>query len=329
MLSTIIVVPFLSGNLLAEEGGDQEWVISFDIQQRNNYIWDGRRTEGTEKLEEEYNELKEIQNRYRLNPNIFIIDGYYCTDTHLKTFAPQIHNQFVELNSKLESLKSDAKLASDSTRLVTLNKEIQQLRALLPPKIDFENYLWHTYCRGLEEDVDARIVVPQADCSCCKGTGKIPCRLCGGKGKVGFYNPSIDVIDPDSKTRKEYRRRDRERNKKYYEHMKEPKRSKKTTRNSSPSMPGMMGSFGRLDGESEKEDRREEILRKKEEDKRIRQAKMEERRRKNKQIECAICKGRGWCACPNCVLVDKPQYATSAKILYMPRWGKLKSEKWH
>ena len=313
---------------MAEEGSDQEWVISFDVQQRNNYIWDGKRTKGTKKLEEEYNELKEIQNTYRLNPNIFIIDGYYCTDTHLKTFAPQIYTRFIELNSKLESLESNEKFSSSSSHLVALKEEIQQLRSSLPPKINFGNYLWHTYCRGLERDVDGRIIVPQADCSCCKGTGKIPCPLCGGKGKVGFYNPSIDVIDPDSKTRKEYRRRELDRNKKYHERMKAPKRRKRTTQDSIPSMPGMMTFFGR-DSEFEKEHHREEILSKKEQDKRERQAKMEERRRKNEQIECAICKGRGWCACPDCVLVGKPQYAASAKIPYMPRWSKLKTEKWH
>ena len=156
-LIAIFTYSIIMGSLWAEEKVDQEWVIQFDVQQRNNYIWSGKRIKDIKSLEEDFTELNEIQRRYNLNTNIFIIHGYYCTDTHLKTFAPEIYAQFIELNSKLESLETSENLSSDSSRLVTLNKEIQQLRASLPPKIDFENYLWHTYCRGIERDVDENV----------------------------------------------------------------------------------------------------------------------------------------------------------------------------
>jgi len=326
------VFSLLPGNLLAEGEADQDWVVSFDVQQRNNYVWDGKQSKDIESLKKDFDELREFQNTYDLNTNIFMINGYYCTDSNLKSFAPKIYTKFVELDSKIELLEKNEDLSSSfrlsSSQIVNLEKEIQELRALLPPMINFENYMWHIYCRGLEKDVEDRIIVPDPNCLLCKGTGQITCNLCRGKGKVGFYNPSIDVINPDSRIRKEYRKQELERKRESRESIKNSGRQNSVPRypdrraGFSPSM-SPMSDYLEMDRSA-----KDEMLSKREDEKAKKLAKLEEWRRKNEQIECSICEGRGWCACPECVLVKKPHYADSAKVRYMPRWSKLKSKKW-
>jgi len=325
-LIAALMVLSLTCNLLAGEGIDQEWVVSFEEQRQNNYIWDGKQAKSIEKLKEEFGELTEFQRIYGLDADIFATNGYYYTVANLKISAPELYIKLIEFEEKKDLLKSRDDHELSSSQRAAIENEIRQLQASLPPTINYENYLWHRYCRGLEEDMKDGLIISQSDCSTCKGTGKMPCKLCRGKGKVGFYNPSIDVIDPDSRTRKIYRKQELDKKRKSLGFERGTESQRNTPRDPIPGMPDSM--LSEIDYFSTDRPTRDEILREKEEEKAMKQAEIERMRKENEQIECAICRGCGWCACPECVLEKKPHYADSAKIKYLPRWSNLKSKKW-
>lgn len=57
----------------------------------------------------------------------------------------------------------------------------------------------------------------------------------------------------------------------------------------------------------------------------LRRQSLDEKRRVERKMRCPICKGKGWIGCPECVLIPKPKYKSSAKLEYLGRWRKVES----
>jgi hypothetical protein len=204
-----------------------------------------------------------------------------------------------------DSLNSDENRGQIRSEIILLVEKINKLE---PPKIDFENYLWFIYCKGIESDLSNGLIQPESNCSTCSGSGKVLCNICGGSWKVGFYITCVDVIDVDSVSRKEFRRNELD------------KRKQKTSIRRKRDSIVDNGPLGF--GNGFEMTRREKVLKEKEKKSRERNQKMKERAIANKTIKCCICKTHGWNACPKCVLVEQPTYLPSAKMRYISRWPK-------
>lgn len=195
-----------------------------------------------------------------------------------------------------------------------------ELLKKFPDEMTYDNYVRFIYHIGLESDFNKELIEPHKDCSCCNATGKKTCQICKGEGKVHFLDAYTDIINTDSKQRRRIKAQIRTR-----------KKDKLATRRSGSGsgmgMGGFMGpmgpdrrhaswrSVGRKNNRSRglySRKRQEKDLRRKEKIHQLKTAK--------KTDLCAICKGKGWLGCHECILIDKPKYMISAKEEYLSRW---------
>ena len=167
---------------------------------------------------------------------------------------------------------------------------VKLLASSLPPSINYRNYLRYMYYQGIIKDFEKGLIEPNPDCPCCKGIGKMKCEICSGKGKVGFECKSLEVIDAHSRTRKEYEKNTRE----------------VQTSSLKASRGGRRSSSREAKKIKAKENRRL----------------AKEKRIRDGNVPCCICKKSGYLLCPECILVTNPKYSPHAKEEYLNRWKK-------
>ena len=403
LINMIVAVLLPTMPCLAEEteelGG--EWVVSFR-QQSKNGIWDGRKVKKIESIEKEFDELLALQDRYRLDTDIYMLDGHYYDYNCLSKALPKLIAKCVELIKKTNEYKSKTvgykfsgtifqhssstvllisrssggypvalelpgdhdllskvdghsfsiyavevgtysyitvsganrtikkykELSSEDLQRLEEEKEslaqqIDELSAALPPQIDFENYLWHVYCGGIESDLEKGLITPDSNCTCCRGKGRKKCRVCTGKGKVDFYSDPVDVIDVRSKTRRAYRKKELDEARLSRRIDKRSSRRKRRDRSESTDMAGVPQGGRRTPVFSRaRRQQRNTAISEISERANRRKGLHKDLKRINRAIDCAVCKSRGWIACVECVLINEPAYASSAKTQYQARFVK-------
>lgn len=252
------------------------------------------------------------------------------------TYEYQSTSGSLEVVKKFTELSGTEKKEIENERKI-INEEIERLEGSYPPEMALSNFLWYTYCKGIEADLEKGLIEPHGDCLNCNGTGKEICSICSGRGKGGSYFSFIDVIESDSFTRRELRRMELQKKKSQQRSMRESAQKKRDgireslerelsiTRSMFPEKARMVPFIPDLERERKEREsayRANKRKTQKQVESEIKGHKLEKKKRRENNIKCPVCKGNGWIGCPECVLVDKPKYKTSAKAEYINRWNK-------